>query len=307
MSKIIYATDLHLRDKRPLKRTDDYLDKQFEKLEEILEICKESNNAPFICAGDFFDTPSFSEKRRATLLELLNKYPEIEIFSIFGQHDIKHHNMRYWKESPLGSLVLSGYVTKLGNKPQKIKGWNFYGASWGEDIPIPKTEKNVLVIHELVLNEKALYVGQENPCMGSGLMKDFPEYQWFLCGDNHQTFFQETEKQTLLNAGSMMRNKIDQAQHHPCCAEVFLDHLNFEWLFLDIASENEVFDLLKEEQYKELLENTGAFIELIREAQNKKRDNDFSKVLRALAQKGGVRKEVEEEIDKIFLEIRRGE
>jgi len=302
MSKIVYASDLHLRDMKPKKRTDDYLEAQFVKFEALLKEASE-NDVPLIIAGDFFDVPRFSEKRMARLIELIVTY-EVEIYSVFGQHDVKNHNMEFWKESPLGNLILAELVFPLRSDPELIQGCWFYGVSWDEEIPIPLPQKktdrdNILVIHELVVYKDEVF---DDYVKAEWLLEDYPEYDLFLCGDNHEGFKRKKGGQVLLNTGSMMRNRVDQIEHKPHYYLIDLKEKTQKKIHYPAAPVEEIFDLasLKEEDVRE--EKKKDFTSLVGKIKSKKVRHDFKKVLKDIVKEAGLKKEEKTLLNKLVNE-----
>lgn len=305
MSKhLIYTTDNHLRDKKPIKRKDEYLVSQFTKFEAVLKHAQ-NKDAGVVCAGDLFDVPEFSEKRMSILIDILNKY-DVEIFAVFGQHDVKNHNMKYWKESPLGILILTDYVSLLTHKPTKYKGYHLYGCSWNEEICIPKTKKNILVIHDLIVKEDPLFEGQENFEYAEDLILDFPEYDFFLCGDNHARFSKKTSKQLLLNAGSMMRNRKDQITHIPAFGEINLTTGKYKWIKYPQKAAEDVFNIEQLEREKEIEKEKKDFSELVSKIKNKRDRHDFKKTLNNIMKKSKVTVEIKNTVSALIKEVERG-
>jgi DNA repair exonuclease SbcCD nuclease subunit len=285
----IYATDLHLRDKKPRKRIDNYLERQFIKFESLLKCSKEFDNIPIVCAGDFFDTPSFSEKRMGRLIEMILDY-DVDIYSVFGQHDIANHNMKYWKEGALGNLILAELVFPLTKTPVKIGQCYLYGCSWGEEVPVPKKKRknNILVTHKLVTLKDMPFEGY---IKAADLMQKFPEYSVFLCGDNHVPFSVKNKKQILLNAGSMMRNNIDQIEHNPFFYICEPETNNYTAVLYDFEEQQHIFDLEALNYEKQREETKKDFSSLVNKIKAKKTRHNFKDVLNAFIDESRLNKD----------------
>ena len=51
----ILTADIHLTDKTPVSRTDDYIQAQERKLKFLAGLSQENDNCLILCAGDVFD------------------------------------------------------------------------------------------------------------------------------------------------------------------------------------------------------------------------------------------------------------
>jgi DNA repair exonuclease SbcCD nuclease subunit len=219
--------DLHLRDDRPLNRKDDYYQTMLQKFDFCLK------QAPtMLVAGDFFDKSNVSMKLLSDVIYLIRE-AGTQVIVIPGQHDLPGHNLELLYESGLGVLVEAGVVTLLLDEPKQIrvpiKTAKFYKIKiwpvpFGQEVIVPKEKSeipNIMLIHKLIfLNKQGVFPGIENPEISVNFMKKYPQFDLIISGDNHQQFFiQENNKKTkLINTGSMMRQKIDQKDHHPAIA-----------------------------------------------------------------------------------------
>ena len=300
MNNIVYYTsDLHIRDKKPLKRKDEYLEVQFQKLEELVEAAEEED-APVIIAGDIFDTHSISFKRLVRFTELVSR---VDTYVVFGQHDLPNNSMRFWQENPLGLLIRFGTVTCLSEEPCKIGGVYFYGCSWGEEIPIPAHETgNVLVIHELIVKDKPLFEGQEDYVKSTHLLEDYPEYDMILAGDNHKGFIKQKGDQVLLNTGSMMRNNKDQKEHNPHFYRIELDNFQFTKHHFTCEPFKDVFNMEKIKDEERQKETQERYADLISKIKNKKHGHDFKKTLDEMSKAAKLNKTAQTKLKTLLKE-----
>jgi hypothetical protein len=95
---------------------------------------------------------------------------------------------------------------------------HWYGASWGQEIPVPRNNLmyNILVMHRMVIGDKKLWEGQTDYSQADKLLKDHPEYDLIITGDNHQRVIARDQRgRAVINMGSMMRSTIAQTAHEP--------------------------------------------------------------------------------------------
>lgn len=241
----IFASDDHIRSGTPECRTDDYVEAIFRKLEFRYKIAEEYNISAILQAGDIGDKNYFVKEGNGWTADILNRFIYLinkyksDIYCVAGNHDLPGHDIGNLHKSVLGSLVDSGCIKFLQNESRYPNLFELhenkyvysgsgnvwcedidicvYGCSWGEEIPRPKqkSKRNILVIHKMIINNLPLWPGQEAP-KAKELLKQYPEYDLIVSGDNHNTFISEYEGRLLVNPGSMMRTKTDQFNHEPC-------------------------------------------------------------------------------------------
>lgn len=197
----ILTADWHIRDSVPICRTDDFIKAQWEKIRWIFEISYR-NDSPIFLAGDFF------HKARPSI-SLLNEcqsffYGKKKLYVIPGNHDLPSHNIDLMESSGLYNLhsLFPVHFTKLG----EMCCYDRFN-----DI-----ERKLGLTHKLVTkseNDKLVkHAGAES---GLKLLKDNPEYDIIVSGDNHQSFVVEHKGRLLVNPGSITRQTADQIDHEP--------------------------------------------------------------------------------------------
>jgi hypothetical protein len=139
-----------------------------------------------------------------------------------------------------------------------------YGASWEEEIPVPsKVERgaNVLLIHAMMVGEEKVWEGQEGFTQARNFLREHP-YDLIVSGDNHQQFHYTTPSgKALVNPGSVMRARIDQADHVPALYVYDTIDRTLERFPLPMSLAEEVLDLDKVEVIKGRDEKIEAFVE----------------------------------------------
>ena len=213
--KILCLGDLHHRATTPQGRKDDYVQTHTAKMEQVCEIADKYGCSYVIQPGDFFDkaTPPLWLMRE--VIQIYRGH-DWKMLVVLGQHDQRyHHGDR--ANTPIGVLEAAGVVKVLGKMPHIDGNVLFYGASWGQEIPVLKgggTAVKVLITHRMVIQNKILWPGQEDYAKAGALLRRYP-YDLIVTGDNHHAFLERVENRWLVNCGSLMRANVDQADHQP--------------------------------------------------------------------------------------------
>lgn len=144
MHKIAIIGDVHLRERSPGCRKDDYLSNVLDKLEFVLK-----NNDSVVCLGDVFHSYSNSDYLFYRVYSLLSRYPN-KFITILGNHDIVGRNHNELSKTTLGSLEAVGAL-QIKKDVFEIDGTTFavslVDKSNFDSIPIDKENENILLAH----------------------------------------------------------------------------------------------------------------------------------------------------------------
>jgi len=141
--KIGVIGDLHLTNRSPERRQDDYFQTLLGKLQQAMDIFVAQGVHYVIQVGDFFDSPTVANRVKSAIIRLLRQY-QIPVSCIYGQHDVTGHSAATLPNSPLAVLEAAGVVSILGTQ-ELGNGVAIYGASFGADIPVPNHRLNIRV------------------------------------------------------------------------------------------------------------------------------------------------------------------
>lgn len=108
--RAVLVGDVHLSDKAPRSRLDDYTETAFEKLLEIQMFAAEKKAHYIIQCGDFFHIkqPSRVSHRLVARATRLLKSSEVPWVIVPGNHDLPNGNLEQLHRTPLGVLYASG-------------------------------------------------------------------------------------------------------------------------------------------------------------------------------------------------------
>lgn len=204
---------MHLSVDNPVARLDDCKETGYNKLQYVLDWALE-NNAVILQAGDVCHKAR-SWHLLSDLQEIFS--PKDKFYCVYGQHDTSMYNEATRKATILGALAGAKIINILNEAPTYIRGHCVYGCHYGQEVPIPKNNKefNILVIHAPITNE-ALWEGQDYWDAKAFLIKH-SKYKIILCGDIHRKFCVEHDGRYIINTGPMIRREatIYNFQHHP--------------------------------------------------------------------------------------------
>ena len=219
--RLLLLSDMHLLWENPVCRLDNLVEEQFNKLRFVLDYASE-NELPIIQAGDFFDRPR-SWFLLPKVIDLLKEYPNVEISTIYGQHDTYMYSEETRENTNLGILEKAGLV--------KIRSsLDFKGFK-------------VMVVHAPISDEP-LYMGPDNECIDAAkFLKKNKEFDLILCGDIHRQFcIVDKKDRFIINTGPMLRKTADEYnfKHKPsfCVFNTYRRKVN--WVEIPHKSADEV-------------------------------------------------------------------
>jgi len=260
--RLLLLGDLHLRFQRPVMRRDkDYMGEQFRKLEFVLKMAVEENCSVILQPGDFFDSVEVPWIVVKEVIRLLQDYQVPSLVAVRGQHDMRYHTRKV-EYTPLGVLSQAGLVRILDNDlAEDWKEFSVTGCSWGFEIP--RRERTdviqILLVHKMVVEEK-LWPGQSDYIYAKHLFRKYPEYDLFVCGDNHKGFTVSLENKHVVNCGSLTRLAIDQKDHQPMVVLYEPSTRDIEQIPVKVKPASKVFDLGRARVEKKREEELDLFV-----------------------------------------------
>ena len=248
-------SDLHFTDKTPENRKEGYSKEQFKKFERALKIVNKTDSKLLLVGGDIFEVATAPYSLVYRLMKLLNKYKEIQICVVPGQHDLRYH-VTGLKNTPLGILIKAGYATLLSNlAPTEyyLKGCEkpltIIGAGWNEE---PEAHADVVVTHRMVCYKKPLWPGQKDFSTAKALLKKWSWAKCIISGDNHLLHVADfADKGLQINCGSLMRSTKSQVDHRPSVWLIDSEDWSYKRKKLKVLPSEEAFDFAKIEKAEE--------------------------------------------------------
>lgn len=201
----ILTADWHIREDKPVCRTDDFWQTQTEKINFVRDL-QDIYNCPVIHGGDVFN----HWKPSPYLLTTAIKHFPRAIACVYGNHDLPQHSISQSFKCGMDLLKAVGLIQILDT------------CHWGQEpseaslvFDTDSGRRHVLVWHTLT------YIGDEPwpGCHGrpaDQILNEFQQYDLILTGDNHKTFVKRIGDKILVNPGSLMRQSASQIDHKPC-------------------------------------------------------------------------------------------
>lgn len=205
----ILSADWHLRDDKPLCRTDDYWVAQWEKVNAIFKLADELG-VPILIAGDLGHKPEWSNRLLSVFIAKCKEW-EPDIYFVPGQHDLPNHNLEDYDIS--GCAVLSeAEVVRFG------EGFVIKSVGGIDSFPYGKPMSylggSISIIHQMVIKDKPLWPGQVAQT-GREMLQKCSGYKLIVTGDNHMPFVIKYKNRLLVNPGSLTRMTAAQIDHKP--------------------------------------------------------------------------------------------
>lgn len=269
--KAILTGDWHLRESAPGCRMDDFVAKQWRKVDYIKALAI-ANQAHIVHAGDLFHQWKPSPWLISSTIKYLPNTPLSSFFyTIYGNHDLPQHNIDLAYKTGISCLEQINRLNVL-----KGRHWNCQS----NDIDYAIGDKKVLVWHIMTWQGKC-------PAFAKGaysaedILHQYPEYDLIVTGHNHNSFMANVGGRLLVNPGAITRQTMGETHLIPrvyiydsvlhSIEEVVLPY-NKD-VFVDTTNERSVNDTRVEEYIAHLNSNWDADISFEKNLEKFSREN----------------------------------
>lgn len=261
----VWRTDLHLSDKAPRSRTDDWNATLLGKVVEIGQIAKRNDSSVVIDGGDLFHIKSPWKNSHSTMHRIVEAHREYPcpVYGCVGNHDVVYGDYSYLDQQPLGVLFETGVFQRLydehelileGSVTVRIVGVPYHGTDYDLDRfnRIKKGQEDYLVVVGHVLakpgagGKGAMYGGED--ILGYDFLKT-QDADVFAFGHWHKDQGVTTiaPGKYVINVGSLSRGSLsqDDLTRHPSVVWMGFNELGVSWtkIPLTIKPAEEVFDI----------------------------------------------------------------
>ena len=295
--KLLFSSDWHLRNDKPISRIDDFQQVQKDTLIQIAKICKQ-NNAELIIAGDIFDKP------KDNIQELVNQvyeiFKDINIYFICGQHDLLFHSLDNFEKGNIGiinNFENWNHSEEIINSESII--WKF---DYGKEIIDIDDYDNLIKIcvwHKYCEKEQLpFYI--KNGISAKDLIDNY-NYNIYICGDNHKSFIYEKDNKIVFNMGCITRQSITEKNYNPSVILFDTEKRDYEQIFLCDNNLNVFIDSVISKEQLEREQRINSFISLVESKESI--SFDFITDIKNYCLKNKVKDEIIKEIDNILLEV----
>jgi DNA repair exonuclease SbcCD nuclease subunit len=220
----ILCSDFHLREDKPVCRTDNYWETQWKKVDFISDLQKKYG-CPIWHGGDLFH----HWKPSPELLSMTSQHIPNMFVTVYGNHDLPQHNLDLVQKCGIYNLMVNAKISVLQN------------GHWGQSLGDGRTgfiinNKQATIQHIMTYQGVEPWPGCTDP-KASKLLRQHKQFDLILTGDNHKSFVEEFEGRLLVNPGSIMRMTADQADFQPRVALWFAEDNSIEWVNLPIQKD----------------------------------------------------------------------
>ena len=217
----LLSSDWHIRGDRPVARIDDYREAQTKKIEFILSLAQK-HSCPVLIAGDVGHKALWGDQLLNYFIDILNRFSDVRIIAIAGQHDLPNHRLDRWEEAGIGVLnkSLKEFEVAMDNCAHipfeaRIRPFH-YSQKIEKHTEDDEGNKQVALMHHMVIKSQGEKLWHDQVAHSAKwYLRKFPCYDLIVTGDNHQSFSVEYEGRRLVNAGSLMRMSANQIDHRP--------------------------------------------------------------------------------------------
>lgn len=283
---LVWRTDVHLSDRAPSSRTDDWADAVFDKLGQVRDLAREVNAAAIIDGGDFFHIKSPGRNSHALVhrtAEHHSTYP-CPVYCTPGNHDSVYGDYTFLPQQPLGVLYSTGVYKRLydeheavfrrsGGVTVRVVGIPYHGTTYDMErfTSIVKGDEDILicVAHVLASNKGGTMFEGEDIIKYADLVDTAPDV--YLFGHWHKNQGVETlGGKQFVNIGSLTRGSLsqDNMDRIPSAAVLRCTEkgVAIEVVPLNVRPAVEVFDVEgRQRQVKRQVE-MDSFVTAIRDA-----------------------------------------
>jgi exonuclease SbcD len=232
---LVWRTDVHLADKGPSSRKDDWTDTVFDKLDQVRRVAAKVNAAAILDGGDFFNIKSPSRNSHALVhrtAEHHANYP-CPVYCTPGNHDAVYGDYSFLPQQPLGVLFSTGVFKRLYDEHEavftqdgvkvRVVGIPYHGTTYDMErfTSIEKGDEDILicVAHVLASRKGGTMFEGEDIVKYKDLVDTAPDV--FLFGHWHKDQgVEQIGDKTFVNIGSLTRGALsqDEVQRRPACA-----------------------------------------------------------------------------------------
>lgn len=282
---LVWRTDVHLSDRAPASRTDDWADTVFGKLGQVRDLAREVNATAILDGGDFFHIKSPTRNSHSLVHRTADHhstYP-CPVYCTPGNHDAVYGDYSFLPQQPLGVLFSTGVFKRLYDEHEavftqdgvtvRVVGVPYHGTSYDMErfTSIEKGDEDILicVAHVLASHKGGTMFEGEDIIKYKDLVDTAPDV--YLFGHWHKDQgIEEIGGKQFVNIGSLTRGSLsqDEVERQPAAAVLRCtgEGVEIEVHRLKVEAPEDVFDVEgRARQIKRQVE-MDSFVEAIRDA-----------------------------------------
>jgi len=265
MFRIVSLTDIHLADKNPISRIDNYCESILNKLEQAKDLCVDRKVDLVLCGGDIFHIKAPTRNSHylvSQVIDIFKSFPCL-IYIVLGNHDISQDNINSLPRQPVNTLLKSGACHLLNDRSFDNKKIRIFGIDYLTNPDYKnfskkksKEEKVQICVAHVNASSKFDDLFGERVYTYQELENTSPDI--FIFGHYHpDQGIEVRNNKYFVNVGSISRGSLkkDELDRVPNLGYIEIDdsyNITCEKYPLNVAKSEEIFDLeLKEKEEKE--------------------------------------------------------
>jgi len=286
MIRFVWRTDVHLSDRAPSSRKDNWTDTVFRKLDQVRNVAKKVGAVAILDGGDFFHIKSPGRNSHALVHRAIDHhtaYP-CPVYCTPGNHDSIYGDYAFLPQQPLGVLFASGAFRRLYDEHEaifeqdgvkvRVVGIPYHGTSYDMDRfhSIKKGDEDYLVCvaHVLASTKGGTMFEGEDIVKYKDLLDTAPDVYFFGHWHKDQGVVSMGDK-TFVNIGSLTRGALsqDEMERKPACAFISFtkdEEPLIRVIRLNVEDPHKVFDVEGRVRQEKQQVEMDAFVTRIRES-----------------------------------------
>lgn len=285
MIRLVWRTDVHLSDKAPSSRKDDWTETVLGKLKQTIRVANKVGAAAILDGGDFFHIKSPGQNSHNLIRQVADLHEECNcpVYANVGNHDCVYGDYSYLDQQPLGVLFSTGVFQRCYDEHEaifeedgvkvRVVGVPYHGTKYEMDRfdSIERGDEDFLVViaHVLASNEGGHMFDNEDIIAYADLM-DHPA-DLFCFGHWHKNQgvqVSEDGSKTFVNIGSLTRGALNQDSMHRKPAMALLEFdpakgVQVKVVKLKVQPPEDVFDVERRQQARERNHTIDQFVQKI--------------------------------------------
>lgn len=269
MIRLLWRTDLHLSDRAPERRVDDWTETVLGKIHQIGEIARGLKADAVIDGGDLFHIKTPTSNSHALVERAAKAHEEYPcpVYGTIGNHDAAHGDYTQVERNPLGVLLATGVIKRLYDEHEavftkpvaegdgkpitvRVVGIPYHGSDYDMErfTSIKKGSEDWLVVvaHVFASKQGGSMYGNEDVVKYGDLAGLDPDL-WMFGHWHKDQGIQEVAGKVFVNVGSGTRGALteDEFTREPACVAIEFGHQTFNVarVPLKVRPAGEVFDM----------------------------------------------------------------
>ena len=272
MSKFLYLQDLHFSGRNSTFYISDYFKDCLEMLDEILNIASKEKCEAILDGGDLLDTAEPSYRILDEIADRVEK-TKIPIYSLFGNHAQLYHSLEHSRYTGLSHLQKRSELFKYLNQDFGIKECNIKGYEYNHSIEEELKHDGIIVegnkdtwkiaiVHAFICPKKFPYASHV-VCDDIKTNADI-----VLVAHYHAEWEKKVGNTLFKDIGCIGRRSITEKNINPKILIIDTDKREIKEVLLKSAKQpEEIFDLTKVDEIKEMDNNIDTFIKSLEDVQ----------------------------------------